>query len=79
MQISYHDGEHFNSVRFSWDLEGPVKPLSLSQLKGGQDEKLKGLVEQAQLGEDEVMVKRVVKWLWVKQSTNQLMEDFHHQ
>lgn len=45
MQISYHDGEHFNSVRFAWDLEGPVKHFSLAQLKGN-GEKMKGLVEQ---------------------------------
>lgn len=30
IQLSYHDGEHYNSVRFSWDLEGPVRSMSLA-------------------------------------------------
>lgn len=45
IQLSYHDGEHYNSVRFAWDLEGPVKPLSLAQLKGKSND-LKDLVDQ---------------------------------
>ncbi|CAE7586887.1 Otud3, partial [Symbiodinium necroappetens] len=35
LQLSYHDGEHYNSVRFEWDLcpGKPVSFLSLQQLK----------------------------------------------
>ena len=33
------------AARFAWDMEGPVKHLSLAQLKG-KSEKLKDLVEQ---------------------------------
>ena len=36
------------SERFAWDMEGPVKHLSLAQLKG-KSEKLKDLVEQVGL------------------------------
>eukprot|EP00928_Gymnodinium_smaydae_P087274 TRINITY_DN71553_c0_g1_i1.p1 TRINITY_DN71553_c0_g1~~TRINITY_DN71553_c0_g1_i1.p1 ORF type:complete len:340 (+),score=53.35 TRINITY_DN71553_c0_g1_i1:97-1116(+) len=36
IQLSYHDGEHYNSVRFVWDLEPglPAQHLSLLQLRG---------------------------------------------
>jgi len=65
MQISYHDGEHFNSVRFAWDMEGPVKHLSLAQLKG-KSEKLKNLVEQVKYslppehGFDDTLMRQVI-------------------
>lgn len=39
IQVSYHDGEHFNSVRFSWDLVSgqPAHNYSLLQLQGNVD------------------------------------------
>lgn len=38
IQLSYHDGEHFNSIRFSWDLAlgQPAQFLSLLQLRGSE-------------------------------------------
>lgn len=41
IQLSYHDGEHYNSIRFAWDiaLGQPVQHLSLQQLRpsAGED------------------------------------------
>lgn len=42
IQLSYQDGEHFNSIRFAWDLAAgqPAQHLSLLQLRGagGEDD-----------------------------------------
>lgn len=39
LQLSYHDGEHYNSVRFSWDTPGsPALHFSLQQLRPGGEE-----------------------------------------
>jgi hypothetical protein len=40
IQLSYHDGEHYNSIRFAFDLSPgqPAQHLSLVQLKGSGDE-----------------------------------------
>ncbi|CAJ1439027.1 unnamed protein product [Effrenium voratum] len=47
LQLSYHDGEHYNSVRFAWDMtEAPVTHLSLRQMKGQSEEKMKSLLEE---------------------------------
>merc|ERR1712003_359669 len=40
IQLSYHDGEHYNSIRYQWDLAPgqPAQHLTLLQLKGGGED-----------------------------------------